>query len=130
MPRGVRISQEQRTQGRMEESQRRAACSLTSEESEMLTDKQRDVLDAVRRWTYDHPDDIDRDDWARCVDIGGWDASHHSRTVNQLRKRGFVVRRRVAGHWRYRAIMAPSHSDPCPSPPPTSVPSESSVVEN
>ena len=57
-----------------------------------LTDRQRDVLERLRR-LRDMPDQCSRSDgWATPQDFGGHDGSHHSYTAKRLAMLGLVDR--------------------------------------
>lgn len=75
-----------------------------------LTERERDVLDNLRGYT----DSANRagvtadekDAWARVMDCGGRDASHHSGTLRRLANRGLCEKRFRGGYcrrtWLYR----------------------------
>jgi len=69
----------------------------------VLTELERDVLDCLG------------DEWVRPMDIGGRDASHHSRTLARLVRMGLVERKRRAGWCRpsylYRAAVEAKESE-------------------
>ena len=52
--------------------------------------------------------------WARPMDVGGYDGSHHSRTLAKLVKLGLAERRQrgalcaIRGSWEYRALETPN----------------------
>ena len=56
---------------------------MTDAESK-LTDRDKQVLNSLRR---------KGDQWCRPMDVGGWDASHHSATLAKLYKLGFAERK-------------------------------------
>lgn len=52
-----------------------------------LTDIDKEVLDDLTCWKYDNG-------WARPMDVGGRDCSHHSRTLAKLVRLGYAEERR------------------------------------
>jgi hypothetical protein len=60
-------------------------------ESPRLSDRQRDVLDSLAVFG----------DWARPMDIGARDGSHHSATLSALASRGLVERKKLHAIYCY-----------------------------
>lgn len=56
-----------------------------SNELPRLSDRQRDLLHSLARY----------DGWARPMDIGARDGSHHSATLSQLARQGLVERKKL-----------------------------------
>jgi predicted transcriptional regulator len=78
-----------------------------------LSDTEREVWDDLVAWTYNFG-------WARPMDVGGRDASDHSRVLAKLVKLGLAERKRRPsimnslgsrrGSYLYRTINPPSAS--------------------
>ena len=75
---------------------------------QQLTDREREVfreLEAFCRQADAHPDWHAQ--WAKPMDVGGRDGSHHSYTLSRLVAKGLVERRprgaaSLRGSWQYR----------------------------
>jgi hypothetical protein len=62
-----------------------------SDEHPRLSDRQRDVLDSLAVFG----------DWARPMDVGARDSSHHSATLSALSRRGLVERKKLHAIYCY-----------------------------
>ena len=67
-----------------------------------LTERQLEVLENLDSFCKAQPNL-----WARTMDVGGRDASYHSKVLGQLVEKGLAQRGRYrvqhsTGHWRYR----------------------------
>lgn len=56
-----------------------------------ISEREKDVLDSLTAYK----------DWARPMDVGGRDGSHHSMTLSQLARRGLVERKKLHSIYCY-----------------------------
>lgn len=81
----------------------------------MLSEREKEVAESL--WVFGRGRE-----WARPMDIGGRDASHHSMTLARLSKKGLVERKERGGVIRtsylYRSAKEPSWTDTPRRPPP------------
>ncbi len=75
-----------------------------------LTEAQREVLDSLDSWRLMHIDS-GTSEWARPMDVGGSNGSHHSGTLAALVRKGLAERQQRSawmsrGSWVYRITPA------------------------
>ncbi|GLQ19051.1 hypothetical protein GCM10007854_00060 [Algimonas porphyrae] len=75
-----------------------------------LNERQREVLRGLLYFT-------EGGDWARPMDVGGWDASYHGRTLRQLASKGLAEVRTFGGirrtnHYRITGAGRAALQDP------------------
>lgn len=71
-----------------------------------LTARDVDLLDDLVRTCLNHEKNGWRHGWAKPLDLGGGDCTHHSQTLKKLWKAGMVERTRGSGGRHYRPTDA------------------------